>query len=51
MRRALIWLGGLWAGVAIGAAVACPVREISVPISIALAILFTVIGVRRGREM
>jgi len=38
------WLSGLWSGVFIGALVACPAKEISLPVSFVLALLFGLFG-------
>jgi len=41
------WISGFWGGVFIGALAVCPVKEISLPVSAALSIIFGYLGWKR----
>lgn len=44
-RKSLLkWLSGLWSGIFVGALVACPAKEVSLPVSFILALLFGLLG-------
>lgn len=38
------WLSGLWAGIFVGALAACPAKEVSLPVSLFLAVAFGYLG-------
>jgi len=41
------WISGFWGGIFVGALVACPVKEISLPVSTILSIVFGYLGWRK----
>jgi len=43
-KKLFSWLSGLWTGILVGAAVACPAKEASVTVSLVLAIVFAVLS-------
>ena len=43
-KKLFSWLSGLWAGILIGAAAACPAKEVSIPVSLILAVVFAVLA-------
>ena len=43
-KKLLSWLSGLWTGILVGAAVACPAKEVSIPVSLVLAVVFAVLS-------
>lgn len=43
-KKLFAWLSGLWSGILVGAAAACPAKEVSVPISLVLAVVFALLS-------
>ena len=47
MKKVFAYLSGLFTGLMIGAAVACPAKIVSVPICLILAIIFGYLATRK----
>jgi len=47
VKGLLYWLSGLWSGIFIGALVACPVRHVSAPLSLAIAIILAALAKKK----
>ena len=48
MKGFLYWLSGVWTGIFIGALVACPVRHVSAPLSIVIAVVLAILARKRS---
>lgn len=47
MKGLLYWLSGLWSGVFVGALAACPVRHVSAPLSVIIAVVLAALAKKK----